>query len=304
MLRYHLAALALKSLSTTSLTRRFYRDVLGNHFGEQRRMRVGLESYPLEKARRFLELCQEFGTVRDGMRLLELGTGWMHFYAVFIRLFYDVRVTLVDVWDNRQFAAFRRAFRKLDEVLDDALAVTPAQSRRAHALLGEISGVASFEELYRVLDFEYHLDTSGLHDALPTEGFDLAFSFDVLEHVERGGVPALARNLTRVVKPGGAQMHLVGIGDHLTNYDHSMSWKNYLRYSDRTWKLFFENRLQYINRLQASELLEIFADCGTTLLHEERTTCPIDGLRVNHDFARFDRPDLECTVLFMVLRKG
>lgn len=304
MLRYHLAALALKTLSATPQTRRFYRDVLGNRFGEQRRLQIGLPSYPLQKATRFLSLCKELDLVRNGMRLLEVGTGWMHFYAVFIRLFFDVQVTLVDVWDNRQLGALQRAFQQLNEGLDRALTLTPAQSSRAHDLLGAIEKVASFDELYRLLGFEYRLDTSGVHESLPAGSFDLAFSFDVLEHVERGSLPALARNLTRLVRPGGAQYHLVGISDHLTNYDRSMSQKNYVRYSNPTWRLFFQNRVQYINRLQASELLAIFADCGMTLVHEERATCPLDGIRASRDFARFDRRDLECTELTMVLRDG
>ena len=41
----------------------------------------------------------------------------------------------------------------------------------------------------------------------------------------------------------------------LYHYDTSVSAKNYLRYSDAVWKRWFENRVQYFNRVQRREWL-------------------------------------------------
>ncbi len=303
MVKYHLASLALKALSLNGWTRTFYRDVLGNRFGARRRSRAGLDPYYLGKARRFLERAREHRAIDDGMHLLELGTGWMHFYALFIRLLYDVRVTLVDVWDNRQLDAFQRVSRDLDAAFDDAIQPTPSEAKRVHALLAAIQKVRSFDELYRLLDFDYRVDESGVHAGLAAESFDLAFSFDVLEHVPKDVVPALVGNTTRLLKRGGVHVHLIGIADHLTNYDRSMSPKNYLRYSDRIWKLLYENDVQYINRIQRREWLEIFATAGNTLLFEEPITCDIRGLKVHPQYRRFEPLDLACFALTVVARK-
>ena len=43
----------------------------------------------------------------------ELGTGWIHFYSLYLRLFFDFRGTLYDVWDNRQLHALKRIFSQL-----------------------------------------------------------------------------------------------------------------------------------------------------------------------------------------------
>jgi cyclopropane fatty-acyl-phospholipid synthase-like methyltransferase len=303
MLRYHLAAAALRSLSSSALTRRFYRDVLGNRMGARRRLQQGLEPAYVVKAGQFLDLARRHGGVRDGMRLLELGTGWMHFYAIFIRLFHDVSVTLVDVWDNRQLEALQHVFRQLDAQLDTSFELSPAERERAHALLEVVDRVSTYDELYARLGFEYRIDPTGVHAALPDDHFDLIFSFDVLEHVNREDVLPLLRNTTRLLRPGGVQLHLIGIADHLTNYDSGMSWKNYIRYSDRAWKAFFENDVQYINRIQRSEWLAMFRTCGLRVLEESRMTCDVSRLKPSVDFSRFDRTDLECVVLTVALQK-
>src|SRR5436309_143714 len=127
MLRYHLAALTLKALSSNDVTRRFYREVLGNGLGARRRRRAGLDPWQVEKAQLLLDLVARHGGLRDGMRVLDLGTGWVHFYALMVRLAFDVRVTMVDVWDNRQFDACQHVFAQLAADLDRRFPLPPAR---------------------------------------------------------------------------------------------------------------------------------------------------------------------------------
>lgn len=65
-----------------------------------------------------VELLRKHATLQAGDEVLELGTGWMHWYAVYVRLFFDLRMTTFDVWDNRQFAAFAASFSKLRRRFD------------------------------------------------------------------------------------------------------------------------------------------------------------------------------------------
>jgi cyclopropane fatty-acyl-phospholipid synthase-like methyltransferase len=301
MVRYHLAALTLKALSSTGPTRRLYRGVLGNVIGARRRAH-GLDPVYFEKAKLLIRLAREHGGLRDGMRLLELGTGWMHFYAIVLRLLYDVRITLVDVWDNRQLEALRNMLRALDRGLEDGLGLGAAEARRARGVLAGVANAGSYEEIYRALGFDYRVDATGVHAALPSAGFDLVFSFDVLEHVDRELVPELLANIARWLVPGGVQIHHIGINDHLSAYDRSMSPKNYIRYSEGTWRRFFENDLQYVNRLQRPEWLERFAASGARLLWERLLVCDITGIEPSPHFARFSPRDLAGIDLTVALR--
>ncbi len=303
MVRYYLAAAALKSLSANTWTRRFYRDVVGNRLGARQRLQRGLGDHHIRRAQELVELSRRHGMLRDGLRMLELGSGWMHFYAIVMRMWVDVRVTLVDVWDNRQFDALQSVFAEFERRLDEVFAFTPEQRARAAAVLAEVRTSTSYDDLYQRLGFDFALDPNGVHGWLPDASYDLAFSFDVLEHVHRDAVPPLLDNLTRLLKPGGLQIHNIGIHDHLTNYDGSMSWKHYLRYPDPVWRRFFENEVQYINRIQRTDWLERFRNSGAIVLEERPETCPLEGVRIHPQFSTLDRTDLACIALTVVARK-
>lgn len=301
MIRYYLAAAALKFFSLNRGTKRLYRDVLGNRFGAKRREKQGLTQAYIERAALLLNLCKKHNAVGDVMHILEVGTGWTHFFAMFLRLFYDMRVTVVDIWDNRQFAPFHRTFAQLDGVLDMSFDLTDDERKRAHGVLKRIAEARSFEEVYDCLGFDYVID--GILDTLPSDTYDLIFSFHVIEHVFSRDVPRHVGNMARVLKPGGVQIHQIGIDDHLAHYDKSASMKQYLQYSNLRWRLCFENEVQYFNRLQRSEWLKLFADSRMVLEEELRETCDVSQMKVHRDFARLDRDDSPCIMLTLVLRK-
>ena len=84
----------------------------------------------------------------------------------------------------------------------------------------------------------------------------------VLEHVKRAALPTLIGETERVLKPGGWAVHSIDTADHLEHYDRSVSQKLYLTFSDETWIRLFENEVQYINRMQRGEWLELFNATG------------------------------------------
>src|SRR6516225_8527213 len=122
MIRYLAVAAALKFFSISSHTKRAYR-ILGNTLGQRIRAAGGLQSWYLLNAKKVLELIERHHAIRNGDRLLEIGTGWAHWEATVIRLFYDVEITLFDTWDNRQLQSYKRYFGLFEEVIDTELAL-------------------------------------------------------------------------------------------------------------------------------------------------------------------------------------
>jgi len=301
MMRYVAAATALKLLGSTAPTRYFYRNVLGNVCGARKRAHRGLDPSYIVRGNTLLELNRQYGFLRDGMRLLEVGTGWLHFYSVFIALFYEVQATVTDIWDNRQFEPLQTAFGELGQRLDEFPLLSSHQSQRAHQVLRGIAATTSFEELYRLLGFQYIVDSNGDLGFAGTDEYDLIVSFHVLEHIHRDVIERHMNRMAAALRPAGRQVHQIGIDDHLRHYDMAMSPKQYLRYSDRTWKRFFENNLQYFNRLQKSEWEELFMRAGMHVEGEDVERCNLHGLPVDERFANFDQVDLECTTLTLVL---
>jgi hypothetical protein len=125
----------------------------------------------------------------------------------------------------------------------------------------------------------------------------------VLEHVPTKYVPDLVNNMYRKLKPGKYTIHQIGIDDHLAHYDRKASQKQYVQYSDRTWRTFFENEVQYFNRLQMSEWLDAFRSAGFILEESIVEATDIASLKIASRFADYSHEDLACTILTLVYRK-
>jgi SAM-dependent methyltransferase len=302
LLRYLAVAAALKCFSLTPQTRRMYR-WLGNTLGQRMRIRRGLDANRLRRAREILALCRQFQAVQSGDTLLELGTGWIHWESTIIRLLYDVEITLFDTWDNRQFEAYQRYFGQLEQVIDRELNLDAAASERAHGILQIIAKAQSFNEIYDALGFSYVVSPDGSLAQFPDQSFSLIFSCNVLEHVERSILPGFTRDIYRLLKPGGYSIQTIDPGDHLAYYDKHASRKNYLRYSDTVWKRFFENNVQYFNRVQRPQWLELFRQAGLELVEEQPHYTDIGSIKIDKSYAGLDRRDLECVVLTAVHKR-
>jgi len=163
--------------------------------------------------------------------------------------------------------------------------------------------VESFEELYQLLGFRYVVESSGSLDQFEDKTFQLVISAGVLEHVYRGALPELIAASRRVVKQCGWGIHSIDTSDHLSHYDSTVSKKKYLSFSETTWKLLCANEVQYINRMQRGEWLELFAASGFELVDEERIKTDITNLRLASRFAGMQKDDLESTVLRLAFRR-
>lgn len=302
MLKYRLAAAGLKLFSANGATQRAYRR-LGNTFGGRRRRRSVNPAY-LQRAHGNLRHIEAHGGIRDGLRLLELGTGWVHWEALFTRLFYDVRVVLFDVWDNRQFPGFLHYASELRHRLRTEVSRDPSAIARAEALLDHVLQARDFTEVYDLLGFEYLVEPSGSLGAVGDASIDLVISSDVLEHVPRAAMAALISDLSRILRPGGRTAHQIVFTDHLTIYDRTVHPKNYLRYSDQQWGRWFENGVQYINRLQPSDFARMFHEAGFEIEAETTVqTCDSSQLRIAEPFRAYRTEELNIAVNRIITRK-
>lgn len=303
MIKYVTAATALKLFSISPQTKWMYR-LLGNTLGQRRRIQHGLDEQYLERAKIILELCEKHHVIQNGDRLLEIGTGWLPWESTIIRLFYDVEITLFDVWDNRSLGAYKQYFRQLEEIIDTELDMNAMQWERVHSLLQAISKASSFDEIYRLLGFSYVINPHGTLEQFQDESFAVIFSFNVLEHVDKGILPNFIQDFHRLLKPRGYSIHQIDPGDHLAYYDDSVSRKNYLRYSDKVWKRYFENDVQYFNRVQRSTWLDFFRQAGFKMLAEElEKTTDINTIKIDKSYEKLCKQDLQCTGLIVVHEK-
>jgi len=302
MLTYRATALALKAFSLNSATKSAYR-LIGNVIGGKRRA-GGVQSHYLSRADQNLAFIEQYEGIRDGMRVLELGTGWVHWEALFLRAFYEVEATVFDVWDNRQFDGFLTHVNALRAALPSLTDRGPERTAKACALLDRVAASRNFDEAYAILGFNYMLSPDGSLDAIPDGSLDLVFSSDVMEHIPHDSLPVLAASLARVVRPGGLVAQQIVPSDHLCIYAKKAHRKAYLQYSDSEWARWFENDVQYQNRWQQSDFRRLFRDAGFEILSEAIIgRADTSDLKIAKRWADYSREDLDATVTRMLVRR-
>lgn len=299
MLKYYMTAAALKAFSLSPQTKRGYR-LLGNTLGQKRRVQAGLSRQYIERAQHILQLCERYVALQPGDRLLEIGTGWVHWEATILRLFYDVEITLFDVWDNRHFAAYQHYCRQLAEIIDVEFALDRVRRERILQLLSALQEASNFEEIYKLLNFTYVVNPSGTLDVFADQSFKLIFSSNVLEHVEKAILPGFTQDFRRILQPGGYSLHQIDLGDHLSYYDRGACVKNYLRYDERTWHRYFENDVQYFNRVQKPAWMEMFCQADLELVEVESVAADLRTLPIAPGYQQIDAQDLRCWTLRVI----
>lgn len=302
MVKYTIAAIALKLFSSCRQMKSLYRSI-GNIFGARNRIKRAVPRFYLERNKWFLEIIKKYNIIKNDDKILELGTGWVHWESIIIRLLYDVNITLFDVWDNRQLDILKSYFNELDENLDKEMALSDIEKDRVHGLLRYICSVSSFDALYLLLGFQYIINPEGKLSHFQDESFDVVFSFGVFEHIDKDILSHYLKDIYRILKPAGFSVHSINIGDHLYDYDKKVSAKNYLRYSDATWKLLFENKVQYFNRVQRAEWLCLFREAELDLIEQESILTNINNININKKYINMTGQDLECFLLRLVHQK-
>ena len=126
----------------------------------------------------------------------------------------------------------------------------------------------------------------------------------VFEHIPKNNLPDYLANLYKILKPGGYSVQIIDVGDHYFYLDRNGNHhKQYLQYSNKWWELYYSNKLSYINRVQASEWLELFENAGFELVSKEAFYVDIENLMIAEDFKKYSQDDLKCHQLVMVHRK-
>ncbi|TXI28144.1 MAG: class I SAM-dependent methyltransferase [Nitrosomonas oligotropha] len=299
MIKYLAAAVMLKMFSLNKFTRSSYR-YLGNKFGQKKRQQQNIDMY-VNRGNLLVQLTKKYNVFKDDGAAVELGTGWIHWFGLYLALHVDkkIRLDLFDVWDNRQLDALKGAFNKLSHRWEHDTSINTTQRNR----LSSILSVNSFDELYRTFDAKYTIDNEGSLTGYPSTNYDLIFSFHVMEHVNRGSIEESIEHMFRILKPGGFCIHQIGIDDHLAHYDSKASQKNYLQFSLTRRKYLFENIVQYHNVLQGDDYQDLFRKKGFEIIEIDRERCDISGLTIHDDWSNYSREDLETTIFTIVCHK-
>jgi len=117
----------------------------------------------------------------------------------------------------------------------------------------DLSDVRDFDEMLGRLNARYLTRGTASMAEIPDASIDYIWSCVVLEHVHRDEFARMAREMRRILKPGGVMAHSIDLRDHLGG------GLNNLRVSAQRWESpFFQDAGFYTNRLGFRDLVGLF----------------------------------------------
>jgi hypothetical protein len=231
----------------------------------------------------------------------EFGSGWDMGNAIALFLLGVRRQILVDL---RPLAR--------PELIDDILRRLPEVGGFDELRLREFADLA--DAAHREPDPAAKLRCFGIDcrapadaraTALPPSSVDCITSTAVLEHVPAHDVAAIFRELHRVLVVRGVMSCEIDYHDHYSTFDRSITPYNFLRYSDRRWRI-FNSSISYQNRLRHSQYLSIARDAGFELIDEQVSEVgqpQLEQFPLARPFRHLPEADLAITQSHLVLRK-
>ena len=231
----------------------------------------------------------------------EFGAGWDLIGALSLWSLGVERQTLVDIRPHVRWELVNDAILRLHARHDEFAARAGRPLRRPDpAPVGDLAALA------RRFGIRYLAPRDARATGFPPAAFDLVSSTFTLEHIPARDVAAIMRECARLLRPAGVLTGAVGLEDHYAFDDPRISVHNFLRYSERRWRM-VNSSLHLQNRLRARDYEALARDAGLevlaadTVLPDAERRRALDALPLAEPFAsRYTRDELAPTELFLV----
>lgn len=225
-----------------------------------------------------LEALAGYGPSRPlgGAVLYEFGAGWdLAVQLSYWSLGVD-RQVIVDLRPHVRFQLVNLTLARLES----ERAALEAEAERELRDPGpeRIGSVRDLEERFGIT---YLAPRDARATGLDGDSVDLVSSTNTLEHVPAADIVPILTECRRLLRPDGIFSSRIDLRDHYSYFDRGVSPYNFLRYSDRTWRL-FNSSVLYQNRLRRPDYLRAFSEAGFEVV-SERTARPNEGERAALD---------------------
>jgi len=280
--------------------------VLQRHVSKNLRLRETYFEKKLSVCTQHMEHYHRYNS-EPPARIVELGTGWLPIIPLGLALLSEeAEIISIDLTPLLR-----------DQLVLETLAffVQYAKEGRLAEHLPNVNN-SRIELLQEVLDTiektgaEYALSQLGITyivgDARKVEldHVDLVVSNNTLEHIPGDVIQGIFQNFRRMLGDNGLMSHSIDLSDHYSHFDDQLTPYNFLKFSSARWKL-YNNKLQYQNRLRASQYRAIHERAGFEVLSEDHHSNSIEELKhimVAPEFRSYSPEDLAVTASWIVSR--
>jgi len=161
-------------------------------------------------------------------------------------------------------------------------------------------------ELFEAMNARYLAPGDASKTGLADQSVDMVYSYAVLSHIPTEVLNNVVREERRIVRPGGQSVHRIVMEDPFAA-ENGGDGVNFLRFSDKTWRLIGEHNIRYHNRLRASEIAALYTADKSVVQHSHSTILPenlqnLNKIKLDEKFAGMSLEDLATTCQDLVVR--
>jgi len=241
------------------------------------------------------------GAPREEAVFYEFGAGWDLAIPVAFATLGVGRQVLVDIRPSVRLELVNDSLAALERLRPELEAEA---GRELRAFGGALD---SLDELEPRLGIRYLAPCDARDTGLDEASIDFVSSTDTCEHIPGEDLAAIFRECRRLLRPGGAFSCRIDLQDHYAYFDRSLSRYNFLRFSDRSWRL-VNSPLHHQNRLRSADYLRLVHDAGLELVSETPSgpsaegLAELSGLPLAERFRAYTPEELGVTILSFVAR--
>lgn len=230
--------------------------------------------------------------------VLELGTGWHPIAPLCFFLSGAKEIVTVDLRGLMRESNLKDLIQKFLGYYDNQKLKTYApniQEDRIDILrkLDLTDSQLTAENILEILRIKQRIGFIQEFDFKGQE-FDFIYSINVMEHVDEEHLPPIVNAFTKIQKQGSLAYHAIGVYDHFSHIDSTISKFNYLRFSKKQWKR-IDNDVQPQNRLRISYFRDLFLKNQYQVLDELFQKAEPEGIKmikIHPDFANVPELDI------------
>ena len=208
--------------------------------------------------------------------VLEIGTGWD---AINPLVFYLMGAKVCHTYDHVSHVRYemvQRVINQMESSIEQIQSITSLPIEVLKDRITNLKTSTDLEELFEKANIICHAPADATRTDLADGSVDIVYSCALLEHVPVNILHDLTTESKRVLRYHGIAFHSIGLHDHYVSVSKSISKVNFLKYSERVWSFFVNNKISYTNRLREKEYIDIFESHGAVILSREHQMDPSD----------------------------
>jgi hypothetical protein len=203
-----------------------------------------------------------------GARVMEVGTGRRIDIPLGFYLAGAASVITVDLNRYLRPELVMTSIRAMKECSNDILGLFESSTPRdaVEARFARLVACKSLGEVLKTTNISYVSPADARHMKMASDSIDIQTSYTVFEHIPRDILIGILKEASRLLGNRGVALHHIDLSDHYAHDDSSISYINFLQFSQGEWDRLAGNRFAYHNRMRANDYRRLYSEAGHEIL--------------------------------------